>query len=284
MRLRLPLLVLSGLGSLALANGLDDKMRSGLDLTMMDRTFVIKTPEDIVKFASGSWMTKTVIPNDKTLIDTFAEVANRNLDVLHDILDHVSTAEPESLDASARKVGLFYRVAMDGAKANQLGVKPITQELEEIDKISDRSELMLVIGDLQRKGVTNTFTFSIDQDDLNERRVLPSFAQGGILIPDPDLYLGMASAIVRPVYVKTFAKLLAIAGHSETAKAEAEQSFAFEKDLAKLSSTPVEMRNVAANYHVLDWQTFEKSTPSIDWKSFTKAAGLPTLTEGIVRW
>ena len=258
-------------------------LKSGIDTTLLDRQVVVKSPEDLPRFASGTWMATFQIPEDKMRVDVFDIVSDNDLAVLHQILDSAASNRSLAPNSPVGRVGLFYRVALDELRADRLGLSPIAGELDEINKVANRSDLMRVVGDLQSKGVLNTCAQEVTQDDLRVNLLLPSFQQGGLTLPDPSLYSGMASAMVHPVYVRLGAELLSAAGFGADAKAQAEGSFNMERDIALISRPPEQLRDITANYSVLKWTEFQKSTPSIDWLAYALGANAPVFHEVIVR-
>lgn len=245
---------------------------SGLNLSMMDRSVTIQTPEDLPKLAYGAWLQKVTIPADKPMVDNFETIFDNNQVILRDILNR-SAKQHASTTTPAGRVGLFYRVAMDQARANRLGMRPISAELDEIARIRTPRDVARVIGDLQSKGISAGFNCGPNQDDLDPNRLLAAFQQGGQILPDRETYWSPGGAPLRKAYTTVGTKLFRLAGFPDPA-GQAQAALALETQLAKVSSTPVQLRDIAANYHVLTANQAQKLMPVFDWAAFWRASGV----------
>ncbi|TMA37553.1 MAG: hypothetical protein E6J82_18650, partial [Deltaproteobacteria bacterium] len=88
----------------------------GIDLSALDRG--VNPCEDFYKFACGSWLARTPIPEDRPRWGrAFSEVLERNEARLRDILEQNARGEPDPANPFAQKVGDFYATCMDEQKA-----------------------------------------------------------------------------------------------------------------------------------------------------------------------
>lgn len=245
---------------------------SGLNLSMMDRSITIQTPEDLPKLAYGTWLRKVQIPADKPMVDNFESVFDRNQTILRGILESAAKRQ-EAASTPVGRVGLFYRVAMDQGRANRLGMRPISAELREIANIRNARDVARVLGDFQSKGISAGFNCGPNQDDLNPNRLLATFQQGGQILPDRETYWSPGGAPLRKAYGTVGTKLFGLAGLPDPV-GQTQAALNLETALAKVSSAPVELRNVAANYHVLTAKQAQKLTPAFDWATFWRASGV----------
>src|SRR5207248_10666300 len=89
----------------------------------------------------GGWVAHNPIPPEYAQWGKFSELAEKNREVLRDILEAAAknkTAKPGSLE---QKVGDFYESCMDQEKIEAAGIKPIEPEFQRINAIKDSSGL-----------------------------------------------------------------------------------------------------------------------------------------------
>ena len=99
---------------------------------------------DFYQYACGNWLKKAEIPADQTEWISFVELDERNLTILHDILDTASKGGAER-DAISQKIGDFYGACMDEKTVDAKGIDPLQPELARIEKAKDKRALIGVI-------------------------------------------------------------------------------------------------------------------------------------------
>lgn len=264
---------------LATPNQSHPSTHSGLDLQSLDRSVVVTQPSDLTLLANGNWLKSATIPPDKVGIGTFDTMFERNRMILKGIVESAARNRTASPDTSEGRVGTFCRTALNQARANKLGIEPIANELHEISAIKDRHDLLRVMGDLHSKGIGVGFLASPQQDDLNENRMLATLVQGGQLLPDRESYWSPQGAPMRRAYLATASKLLRASGMGGDADAGALLSLRLETKLARNSNTPVELRDVPGNYHVMTRDQLQLITPNLDWVQYFQSTGIRVPTE-----
>src|ERR1039457_1568816 len=88
---------------------------------------------DFFHYAAGNWIKANPVPADKSRSGAFIELQERNWSLIHGILDS-TTASKDRSDATAQKVGDFFRSAMDTNRLEELGFRPIRSEERRVGK------------------------------------------------------------------------------------------------------------------------------------------------------
>ena len=157
-----------------------------------------------------------------------------------------------------------------------LGVTPLSPELQRIAGIQDAPAVIKTIARLQQEGIGAGFGVGARQDAKNSTQVIMQMSQGGLGLPDRDYYLRTddKSQQIRKQYTAHVAHVLALAGDpAATTSAEADSILALETRLAKASLTRVERRDPNASYHKMALADLQTLTPNVDWTRYFATLG-----------
>src|SRR6267378_8324591 len=178
----------------------------------MDKS--VEPGADFFHYADGTWLKNNPVPPDKSRWAGFIELQERNWHLIHDILESTcnSSATPNS---PAQKVGDFYRSGMDTNRLEQLGFKPLAGDLQRIEAMKSREDLMQLVADFHQRGVDGCFSANVSPDSKNSSIYAFYLAQGGLGMPDRDYYLTEQFAKQRGAYGEHIAKMLCLLGEPE---------------------------------------------------------------------
>jgi putative endopeptidase len=135
----------------------------GVELTILDKT--CKPCEDFYHYASGEWLAKNPVPAAYPSWGRFNELAERNRELLHQILEGAAANTKMSPGSNEQKIGDFYASCMDEKQVNSAGAKPLDAEFARIDGVRSTRELQEEIARLQGMGVGALFDFGSTQDE-----------------------------------------------------------------------------------------------------------------------
>src|SRR5262249_46179477 len=275
-RLSAPLVLLLGAALAAPALPAAEPAPHGIDPGKMDRT--ANPCADFYQFANGTWLANTPIPADRTAWGAGSEVYEKNLELLHAILDEAAADTGAPKGSPKATLGAFYRPGMATARIEPDGPKPLADELGRIAAIANRSDLESAIARLHRQGVGPAFSFSVQSDFKDSTRNQGWLYQGGLGLPDRDYYVTdvRKKTEIRMAYTGHVAKMLELSGETpKAAAAHAKTILALETRLAKVSMTPVEQRDPEAIYHTMTPAAPAKAPPGFDWNHYRAEIGLP---------
>jgi putative endopeptidase len=246
----------------------------GVELTILDKT--CKPCEDFYHYAAGEWLKKNPIPAAYPSWGRFNELAERNRELLHQILEGAAANTKAAAGSNEQKIGDFYASCMDEKQINATGAKPLEPELARIDGIQSPAELQAEIARLQGMGVGALFEFGSTQDEKNSSQVIGGADQGGLGLPDRDYYTKTddKSKEVRKEYEEHIAKMLALAGDDGAkAGADARAILELETKLAEASLTRVERRDPEKTYHKMNRSELRTLTPNWSWEDYFQQIG-----------
>src|SRR5215510_6485710 len=252
----------------------------GLDLAGMDKS--VDPGDDFFGYANGGWLKVTEIPADRPSYGVFDAIAEK---VNERTADLIKGAGKSANDPEARKIGDYYDAFMDENAIESKGLAPHKPELEEINRIADKSELARVLGSQLRADVdplnsTNFYTdrlfgIWVSPDFNNPTHNVPYLLQGGLGLPDRDNYISSEKNDVE-LQAKYREHITAILKLAEVPDADAKAARIY--DLEKMIATAHTSRTDSADVHKADnpWpvKDFAVKAPGLDWASYFKAAGL----------
>jgi putative endopeptidase len=247
----------------------------GVYLKFIDTS--VKPCQDFYQFANGNWLANNPIPAERSSWGAGAELSEKNLEVIHQILEEAAKDTKAPKGSPKRKVGDFYRSGMDEARIEADGIKPLAQEFARIEAIKDIPTLQDALAHLHRFNVNPAFNFFAYQDYKNSTRIIAWLYQGGLGLPNRDYYTkdDERSKEIRTKYVAHVAKMFELLGDKpEQAAMQANTVMEMETRLAKASMTPVEERDPAATYHKMTLAELNALTPGFQWNRYFKGIGL----------
>jgi putative endopeptidase len=261
-------------------NGNYKKAEPALNAANMDTT--VNPGEDFYKYANGNWLKNNPIPAEYSRYGAFEVLEEENYTQMKTILAEASADKDAAIGSVNQKIRDFYNSGMDTVKIEQNGITPLKAELDQINSFSTPADIQKMIVQQHASGNYPLFYLFSSPDEKNSNQVIAMTYQGGLGLPDRDYYLSddSRSKDIRSSYLKHMAKMFTLAGSTaEQAAKDAETVMKIETQLAKISSTRLELRNPVANYNKTDLAGLQKMAPEIDWKAYFDGIKLQATNE-----
>ncbi len=252
----------------------------GFDVTAIDRK--VNPCDDFYAFACGGWIASNEIPADKSRWGRFDQLAESDLNKLHDILTAAAAGKSEPQDRFGDKVGDFFAACMDQEGTEKTGLADLKAEWTKIEAVKDPVSLSRAVGRLHGTGIGTLFNFFSVQDFKDSTQVIAGVFQGGLSLPDRDYYLkdDPKSAEIRKNFKTHLERMLTLSGvPKERAKHEAEADFEIEKTMAASQWTRTEMRSPERIYNPYDPAGLQKISAPFDWQAYLAEIGAPKVVK-----
>jgi putative endopeptidase len=241
----------------------------GLEAVSLDRT--ADPCVDFYQFACGGWLAANPIPPDRARWARFSEIDEKTKAAIRTLLEE---AAGNPSDASAQQLGDFYAACMDEAAIERSGLSPVKPVLDRLARVKDPRSWLAAVAELHRLGRWVVWSDQVLPDFKDSTTNLTYLDAAGLGLPDRDYYVKPELADKLAAYRAHVGRMLAAGGMPEPrAAAAAGEVIAIETELAKLTKTAVEQRDVQAAYNPTDATKLARTTRSIDWKAYWKAMG-----------
>jgi putative endopeptidase len=231
---------------------------------------------DLNQFVNQKWLAANPIPGDRVTWGSFEVLGERSLQAQAELAAAAAEQKDAAVGTPARIVGDLWATAMDEAKANQLGIKPIQADLDAIAALKDGAAVADYIRKSYARGLGLVFGFGPSPDFKDSSTNIAYVAQAGLSLPDRDYYFDEDKATQREAFVAHVAKVLELSGvAAKDAAEQAKAVMAFETRLAKVSKSSEQLsRDVSLFYNPVSIAAADEMTPNFSWTRFFEAQGI----------
>jgi putative endopeptidase len=247
------------------------------DVAAMDKS--VDPCVDFYRYSCGNWMKNNPVPADKSRWGRFDELYENNLYILRDIL--VQAQGPGQHSATQTMVGDFYASCMDEATIEKKGTAPLSEELQRINAINTKAQLVQTIAYLHKNSTPALFAFYPQPDMHDSNATIAYVDQGGLSLPDRDYYIkdDAKSVDTRQKYLAHVQKMFELAGDkSDAAAAEAKTVLSIETALAQASMDRTQRRDPKTRDHKMTVAEITAAAPNFDLAAYFADNGSPKFT------
>ncbi len=249
-------------------------LKSGIQLSNLDRT--ASPGEDFYQFACGGWVKNNPLPSAYSRFGSFDQLQQDNNERINGILKELLKGQ-YAKGTVEQKLSDFYKLAMDSARRNREGVKPIMPVIQEIEACKTKYALEQLQQKYAAFGYGVPFGTYFGADEKNAKMNILNVSQGGLTLGQKEYYLDNdeATTTIREAYKKHVTSMFRLFGFSKKASLlKMNDVLNIETQLAKVSKSRTELRDVEANYNKMTLDEFEARYPQIKLTDLLTAEGV----------
>ncbi|HEU4729319.1 MAG TPA: M13 family metallopeptidase [Kofleriaceae bacterium] len=252
----------------------------GLEALSLDRT--ADPCVDFYQFACGGWLQNNPIPPDRAQWGRSGEVDERNKLAIKSLLD--DAARGTGADPEAKKLGDFYSSCLDEAAIDRAGTTAWRPLLARTQGVKDARSWLAAVVELHKLGIFVVWDNHAAPDLKSSTSNVTYLDAGGLSLPDRDYYVKPELRDKLEGFTAHVGRMLGLLGATGPGKPEAAAAdvVAIETELAKLTKTAVEQRDVPAAYNPTDLAQLGKQVKSVDWPRYFQGLGAPASKRIIV--
>ena len=253
----------------------------------------VRPQDDLFRFVNGQWLTTAEIPADRPSSGAFTTLRDESeaacRQIVEGLAEQFSSVAPEEvsevLATNRGRVGALYEAFMDETHLEELGAEPLAEELAPVLGASSKEELARTLGEMTPIGFMGVVGADVEVDINDPERYTSWIGQSGLGLPDESYYREEAQAPLRQAYVAHVARMLSLAGLTDSFGASgeelAERVMAVETALAKGHWDRVTCRDVEKMNNPMSWQQIVDSAPGLPWDEWREGIRAAARAAGI---
>lgn len=235
----------------------------------------IRPQDDLYGHVNNKWLAANPIPESESRWGSFHVLRDEAWKAMHSIYDELQDQSPAAgtVEQQARD---FYYTGMHYDELEATHLQEISEQLATVDAATTPAHIAQVLGTLHAQGVGALWSVFVDSDHDDSSRHVIHFHQGGLTLPDRDYYLEDSEKMVaiRSAYqshVDTLYPFFPALGSS--AKTHWTSLIALETELATISRSSADLRDVEKNFNKTTFAELASTYPAIDWEVYAQHLG-----------
>ncbi|XP_075145617.1 M13 family metallopeptidase neprilysin 2 isoform X2 [Haematobia irritans] len=240
----------------------------------------IEPCDDFYRFACGTYIEETNIPDDKVAVNTFSIISDKLQEQLKDI---VAEQRPETDPKHFRLPNALYRACMNKTLIESMGAKPIKDIAEKL------GGWPVIVGDawdsdnswtwhqtvkkFRQMGFSMDYIvdFSIGVDLKNSTKRIIDLDQASIGLSREYLIKGFNETLVKAYYEYMVDMAVLFGADKDKATKELGESLQFEMDLANISWSNEQRRDSNKLYNLRTIKEVQEAYPYVQWLDYINA-------------
>ena len=262
-------MLLASVPFIAMAQG-----QAGIKAENLDKS--VRPADDFFTFATGGWQKLNPLPGAFSRFGSFDQLQENNNKRINTILTDLLKKQGKE-GSVEKKLGDFYKLAMDSVRRNKEGVSPVKPLLDEMENAKTLTDLRNLQIKYATFGYGVPFGYGFDADQKNAKQNILNLGQGGLTLGQKEYYLDndKATSEIRNAYRQFIVNMFRLFGFSDTqAQARRDAIMRYETMLALISKSNTELRDVEANYNKMTLDEFKEKYPHLPLESLANAEGI----------
>ena len=248
--------------------------QAGIKAENLDKS--VRPADDFFTFATGGWQKLNPLPGAFSRFGSFDQLQENNNKRINTILTDLLKKQGKE-GTTERKLGDFYKLAMDSVRRNKEGVSPVKPLLNEMENAKSLSDLRALQLKYASFGYGVPMGYSFEADEKNAKMNILLIYQDGLSLGQKEYYLDndKATTDIRNAFRQFIANMFRLYGFSDAqAEAKRDAVMRYETMLALISKSRTELRDVEANYNKMTLAELKEKYPNIPLEQLANAEGI----------
>ena len=220
--------------------------------------------DDFYRFCSGKWLDDTTLPSDRERFGFF-DTVNKKTEM--ELLLLMKSFDED--DINQQKLSRFYESGMKVRNQNQIVFSDITEQIEQIDSITNKEDLWRVIANFQLIGVNPLFEISFPKYWFFRGAHYLYLNQTNLSFENLTYYSEEKHQTKRDSFKNEITNTLILLDYSnKNASDFADKLLYIEKQLALKSQLEPKLSKNYLNYNLYKAKKLKKKFPNIFWSTY----------------
>ena len=231
--------------------------------------------DDFFSYVNANWIANNPIPASESRWGQFSVLRDEAWQAMRTIYENLQHEEPKK-GSVARQARDFYYTGMHYDEFEAEHLKELEAINKKIDAITNASQLALVTGELHAMGANCFWGSYVDSDNSDSKKHIFHLHQAGLTLPDRDYYLENNKKMqdIRSHYKQHVGRIRTRLPHLASSDDSLwSPLIALETELATISRSSADLRDVENNYNKTTLTAIKKDYPTIDWDAYAQGLG-----------
>ncbi len=261
--------------ALTLANcvGVNNKTVDEPAINLANLDITTAPSQDFYQYATGGWQARTPLKDEFSRYGAFDMLRENNEIRINELFARLTSQENEK-GSIGQKIADLYSMGLDSIRLNEQGVAPVIADLEAVEAIDTKDELTKTIATIHREIANPFFKAEISTDLMSSNDNIMYISQNGLSMGSKDYYVEERYKELREKYQSYIEKLFTLASYSNESAARISKSvITIEMAIAEASSSNVDLRDIYANYNMMDIADFKAKYDALNWDLYAETIG-----------
>lgn len=252
----------------------DDVPALGYSPANMDAS--VNPRQDFYRYAAGNWLKKTEIAASDSDVGGFVLLGHNLEKQLLTLITEASKVSDAPKGSPRQQVGDFYRAAMDNARRDAIGLKPLEADMKRIAAAGGTpADYGRLAGRLQVAVGGSPLIMAGAMADAKDSSTGVMVLAPGAQLLEQDEYARPEHQKLRNLYHMYIVAMLHGTGESiDAAKTQASRILTMEAQAAGAMMTPLQQRDPANTYNIMTLDQAQALVPALDLRVYLAELGV----------
>jgi len=251
----------------------------GVDLAARDLN--VKPGDDFFRYANGTWLANTPIPEDRTRWGTFDILREKSDRDQRVIIEEVALAggAPGTIQ---QKIADYYNSFLNHDAIDARGTEPVQAELAQIAALRNHEETIRLIA-TPGIAVNSPIAIFVGLDERNPDRYITNMTHAGLGLPEREYYRRTDGEFpnIRNAYAAHIERTLRLAGLDNPSR-RAQAVLALETQIAERHWPIADRRDRSRTYNLKTRAEVRALAPRFPWDAAFEASGMGAVQEVVI--